>query len=240
MKFTMAKFVFVFFSVFVIPANAIDHLSAEQLEQWFNDDLISDEERALAVNEGELKFLTKRPEKAVHHSQNVLIISKDSIRSGWVGLKQCHDNLDAVAASQIVYRYKRMRKLIVDSSERIKRSWIEDNSVQLEGVQRGAKLCIRADVGILYLDKDGSAVLRNGPFHRKFLDGYYPMHVSLEIKYPDDLLRYENISPMVQPGLSVTQRKNTLYVDAWFEGELRAEVRFSRINHDNRGQPPIY
>jgi len=233
MKFIMTKFVFILFAVFAIPVGATNHLSPEQLEQWFNDDSISDEERALAVNEGELEFLAKQPEQAVHYSQNILTISKDSLRSGWVGLKQCHVNLDAVAALQIVYRYKRMRHLMVESFEGIERSWIEANSVQLEGIQRGAKLCIRADVGILYSDKDGSAVLRNGPFHRKFLDGYYPMHVSLEIKYPADLLRYENISPMMQPGLSVTQGKNSLHVDAWFEGELRTEVSFSRVDHNH-------
>jgi hypothetical protein len=125
-----------------------------------------------------------------------------------------------------------MRYLRVESFEGIRRSWIEGNSVQLEDVQRGARLCIRADVGILYLDKEGRAVLRNGPFHRKFLDGYYPMHVSLEITYPDDLLRYENISPVVQPGLSVTQDKNSLYVDAWFEGVLRTEIGFSRMGQN--------
>lgn len=232
----MTKFVFILFGVFAIPVGATNHLTPEQLEQWFNDDLISDEERALQVNEGKLEFLTKQPEEAVHYSQNILTISKDSLSSGWVGLKQCHVNLDAVALSQIVYRYKRMRYLKVDSSEGIKRSWIEGNTVQLEDVKRGAKLCIQADVGILYLNKEGGAVLRNGPFHRKFLDGYYPMHVSLEIKYPDDLLRYENISPMMQPGLSVEQGKNSLHVDAWFEGELRTEVSFLRVDQNHNGE----
>jgi hypothetical protein len=234
MIFGMTKFMFVLFVVFAPPVGATNHLTPEQLEQWFTDDSLSDEERALAVNEGELEFLTKQPKKAVHYSRNILTISKDSLRSGWVGLKQCHANLDAVALSQIVYRYKRMRHLRVESFEGIKRSWVEGNSVQLEDVQRGAKLCIRADVGILYLGKDGSAVLRNGPFHRKFLDGYYPMHVSLEIKYPDDELRYENISPMVQPGLSIVQGKNSLHVDAWFEGELSTEVSFSRVDQNHQ------
>jgi hypothetical protein len=227
-----AKLVFILFCVFVTPVTATEHLTAEELQGWFNDDLSNDEERALAVNEGELAFLSKQPEKAVHYSRNILTITRDSLNVGWISLKQCHANLDAVAASQIVYRYKRMRNLMVDSFEGIRRVWVEGNAVQLEDIQQGARLCIRADVRILYLASDGGAVLKNGPFHRKYFDGYYPMHVTLEIQYPDDLLRYESIRPKAQPGFSVTQTNNTLHVDAWFEGELRTEVRFSIIHRN--------
>jgi len=224
----ITTFVFIFLSIFVVPLGATEELTPEQLEQWFNDEVKSDEERALAVNEGELVFLSEPPEKAVHYIENTLIISEDSPDTGWVNLIQCHDNLDAVAASQIVYRYKRMRGLKVDSFEKIKRAWIEGNSVQLEDVKAGAKLCIRADVGILYSNKSGSVILKNGPFHRKFLDGYYPMHVTLKIQYPSDLLQYKNISPEAQPGFSVTRSTNALNIDAWFEGQLRTEVRFTK------------
>jgi hypothetical protein len=226
----MKKFLIICCCVFAASVMATEHMSSEQLEQWFNDELQSDEERALAVNEGVLEFLIKPPEKAVHYSQNILTISQDSLNTGWVNLVQCHVNLDAVAASQVVYRYKRMRQLTVDSFEKMGKAWVEANSVQMEDVEKGAKLCIRADVGILYSNNDGSAVLKNGPFHRKFLDGYYPMHVSLEIRYPGALLKVESISPMAQPGFSVAQSKNTLTLDAWFEGELRTEVRFSKVN----------
>ena len=239
MKFVITTVVFFFSSIFAGSVAATEFQSSEQLEQWFSDELQSDEERALAVNEGELVFLSDPPEKAVHHIQNILTISDsvDSLVNGWVNLFQCHDNLDAVAASQIVYRYKRMRHLTVDSFEKIRRAWVEGNSVQLEDVEKGARLCVRADVGILYSNKDGSAVLKNGPFHRKFLDGYYPMHVSLRVQYPDNVLRFENISPKVQPGFGVTKSKNTLEVDAWFEGELKTEVKFSAIpRHQNLNQ----
>jgi len=206
-----------------------EELTQEQLEQWFNDELKSDEERALAVNEGELKFLAKPPDKAVHYIHNVLTITNDSPASGWVQLIQCHENLDAVAASQIVYRYKRMRTLTLDSFEKIGKAWVDGNSVQMEDIQSGAKLCIRAEVGILYSDKVGKFVLKNGPFHRKFLDGYYPMHVGLEVRYPDELLKFESIYPDAQPGFSVTRYKNSLQVDAWFEGELRTTIEFSGV-----------
>ena len=73
-------------------------------------------------------------------------------------------------------------------------------------------------------------MLKNGPYHRKFLDGYYPMHVSLDIKYPGTLMHYESINPATQPGFNVKQASDSLYVDAWFEGELKMEIRFSRMS----------
>lgn len=229
MKLIITATIYVLLSAFIVPLLASEQLSSEQLEQWFNDELPSDEERALAVNEGVLEFLSSPPDKPVHYSQNILTISKDSLTTGWVNLIQCHVNLDAVAASQVVYRYKRMRHLTVDSFTKIGRAWIEGASVQMEDVKEGAKLCVRADVGILYSNDKGAAVLRNGPFHRKYLDGYYPMHVSLEINYPENLLRYESSVPKTQPGFHVKQSNNALTIDALFEGELRTEIHFSRI-----------
>ena len=220
-------FVFLFVGL-LGSAFANDPMSSDELEKWFLEDDNDDEARALAVNEGELEFLVKRPDKPVHFSKNILTISKASINTGWVGLMQCHQNLDAVAESQIVYRYKRMRNLRLYSSEGINRAWVEGSSVQLSDIKRGAKVCIQADVGILYSRAGGSLVLKNGPFHRKFLYGYYPMHVNLEVRFPVGVLRYEDIMPKAQPGFSVTQVNNSLKVDAWFEGELRTEIQFSR------------
>jgi len=225
------KFVFLFFlSGCFPPAVANEPMSSDELEKWFNEDTNDDEARALAVNEGDLEFLVRPPSKSVHFSRNILTIDKGSVKTGWVGLVQCHQNLDAVAASQVVYRYKRMRNFRVDSFEGIKRVWIEGNSVQMEDIKHGAKLCIQADVGILYSLPDGSVILRNGPFHRKYFDGYYPMHVTLEINYPVDLLRYESVTPMAQLGFNISQTNGALNVDAWFEGELRTEIRFSEIS----------
>lgn len=232
MKYSLKIFILFFTVDMACPVLANELMTPDELEKWFNDEINDDEARALAVNEGELEFLIKPPSKPAHHSSNILTIDKESLETGWVKLIQCHQNLDAVAASQVVYRYKRMRNLRVDSFQGIKRAWIEDNSVQMEDVESGAKLCVQADVGILYLKPDGIAILKNGPFHRKFLDGYYPMNVSLEIFYPVDLLRYESIKPIPQPGFHVMQTNSTLHVSAWFEGELKTEIRFSRISHN--------
>ncbi len=210
-------------------------MTEEQIEAWFNDDA---EERALAVNEGELEFLSQRPDKPVHHSHNTLIIDEHSLSTGWVGLIQCHSQLDAVPATQIVYRYRRMKNLRLEKFSGIKKAWVEDNAIQLEDVQSGARLCIRAEVGILYSLPDGDFVLKNGPFHRKFLDGYYPMQVTLDILFPGEFIRFESVTPQAQPGFTVRQQKGGIHVNAWFEGELTTEIGFTPNTFLPKAVPP--
>ena len=41
-----------------------------------------------AINEGELNFLERPPDKLVHHHQNTFIILKSSIETGWIKLVQ--------------------------------------------------------------------------------------------------------------------------------------------------------
>jgi hypothetical protein len=208
---------------------AADDMSPEELERWFLEDADDDEARALAVNEGPLVFLPTPPDKPAHHSHNTLTIDDNSLSSGWVKLGQCHRNLDPVPASQVVYRYHRMRGLRIESSSGIERVWVEDNSVQLSNVHHHATLCVSAEVGILYRNPDNSYSLRNGPFHRKFLDGYYPMQVTLDIHYPAARLQIQDITPTPQPGFSVSPSPGRLLINTWFEGELRTELRFTPL-----------
>ena len=104
-------------------------------------------------------------------------------------------------------------------------------------MRHDARLCIAAEVRILYALPDGRRVLRNGPFHRKFLDGYFPLHVSLQVRYPGNALRYLGISPQAQPGFAVAADHGRLSVDSWFAGELNIEISFSLQPQDPAGSP---
>lgn len=195
----------------------------EELQRWFEDDA---EQRAAAVNEGELVFLPQPPAKRTPHSRNTLTIDAASIDSGWVGLEQCYDGLDPVAEAEVVYRYRQMRGLTVTASRHIGRAWVQGQSVQLADVGKNAELCIAAQVRVFYQNPDGSFSLVNGPYHRRFLDGYYPLHVTLDIRYPADRLAFSNFDPAPRPGLSLARQPGRLTVDAWFEGMLNTEARF--------------
>jgi hypothetical protein len=185
-------------------------------------------ESAEKVNEGDLQFLVTLPDKPLHHHQNRIRIDRDSLSSGWVSLSQCHDNLDAVPRTQITFREGFVRDLRVDAFSHIEDAWVEGASVQLRNVEPGARLCLSAQTRALRDNGNGYFNLLNGPYMRKFFDGYYPMRVSLQVDYPVQLLTLIDIAPAAQPGLKLDERPGAIQMDAVFEGELMTLIQFER------------
>lgn len=178
------------------------------------------------VNDGPLKFLAQAPAKPVHHHQNHLFIGPDSLATGWVRLEQCHRHLDPVPSMQVVYNKDRIRHIAVLQSEHIGKARVHENTVQLEQVRPAALLCIRAETRALQNDGDGVFSLANGPYMRRFLDGYYPMRVSMNVTLETDRIRFLDISPTPQTGFDFQQHGTRLGYEALFEGELRTVIRF--------------
>ncbi len=206
-----------------LTASAEPAMTPQQQEDWFNS------KSANAVNEGTLTFLSAPPAKPVHQHQNHIRITPGSLASGWVELRQCHENLDAVPAAQIAFREGTVRKLRVLEARAITRAWVKGASVQLNGVSHGARLCLAAQTLALKDSGGGAFTLNNGPYMRKFLDGYYPMQVSLQLEYPPRLLRVIDISPASQPGFQVSKKNAQVNIETLFEGELRIQVQFERV-----------
>ena len=198
---------------------------AAEEDPWWDMDV---EAVTRAVNEGELQFLMEPPAKPVHHHANRVTIREDSLDDGWVTLEQCHDNLDAVPRLEVVFRRATTRDIRVVTAKDIGHAAVEGASVQLEDVGRHARLCVSAQSRALDRGGDGVYVLRNGPFLRRFLDGYYPMRVEMEVAYPCGLLDLVASSPAVQPGFTVAQSDCGVTYDTWFEGRLRTELVFKR------------
>lgn len=187
-------------------------------DDWSEElDLVSQIE---GVNEGELEFLPTASAAGAHFHQNRIAITPASLEQGWVELVQCHDNIDPVPAAQILFRDGGIRELEIASARNIGRAWVDGHSVQLEDVGRDAQLCIRAQSQALMMLGDGLYRLRNGPYMRRFLDGYYPMRVSLNIAYPGERLQLIAQSPVTQEGFDVASEQDRLAVDATFEGRL--------------------
>lgn len=185
-------------------------------------------ESAASVNEGSLRFLETVPVKRFHHHQNQIRIEADSLNSGWVHLSQCHDNLDAVQRAQITFREGFVRDLKVERFSGIAEAWIEGASVQLRNIERGARLCLSAQTRALRHNGNGYYNLLSGPYMRKFLDGYYPMRVSLAVDYPIEQLTLIDVSPAPQPGLKFEEAPGRVGLDALFEGELMIQIQFER------------
>lgn len=211
--------------LFSFPLIANENMSKKELEDWFKEDSPT---RYKDINSGQLVFLKSPPSKPTLHSNNVFIIDDTSINEGWVKLIQCYENLDAVPVAEVVYQYRFMRHLKIKSSRNIQHAEIKNQSVQLENIKKNARLCITAEVRNFYQNEDKTFSLVNGPYHRKFLDGYYPYHLSMDIKFAKRL-HFINSSPKKQNGYMVKESPNRLNIDTWFEGKLNTEFRFKLI-----------
>jgi len=221
-----ALLLFLFLGVF-ISITGMKSSESEDWEKWFNEDNTDDAEaRALAVNEGDLEFLSSPPDKPPHELHNKFKIDRESLKDGWIDLVQCHENLDKVAEAQILYHGRRTRDIKVLSSTGIDKTWVEKNTVQMTDITENARICISAEVLSLYPNFDGTYSMRNGPFHRRFLDGYYPMRVTMDVKLPEGKLSFGAIEPVEQAGFSVDHDNQGMQVDALFVGQLSIEVYF--------------
>lgn len=189
-------------------------------DSWFEKD---PEAIFNAINEGELSFLDKAPEKPVHHHHNTLIVLPESIQTGWVKLEQCHENLDLFPSAQIVYNKDKVRNIKLTAQKNIGHAWVEGPSVQLTDIKQGARVCIEAESRALIAQSDGSFIMKSGPFMRKFLDGYFPMRVSMNVKLPKGM-HFVSIEPEEQKGFRVIKGKQGIHFDAFFEGRLITKI----------------
>lgn len=199
-------------------------LVAEPEVDWF----AGFEQDTETVNEGSLFFLEKLPDRPVHYLHNRITISAESLTTGWVVLSQCHEHLDPVPAAQIVFHPERIRHLSVTEKRNIKKAWVEGSSVQLKQVSRQAKICIDAETRALSIEGDGKYILRNGPFMRRFLDGFYPMRLRLDVSFPNQLLQLVSVSPNPRPGFRLQQEDDKVSIETLFEGKLYTELTFSQ------------
>lgn len=193
-------------------------------EAWFYDDsdfLIEN------VNEGHLEFIPPIKGKKILHSEAVLTITDSSLEAGWVDLQQCYRNLDPIGETDVVYNYKNINQLKITSLNNIGEARVNGQTIHLQDVSASAHLCIQAEVQILEQINDQKFTLSNGPYHRKFLDGYYPYHVTLKIRYPADRLKYTHILPAPHSLFKVINQPGKFFLDTWFEGVLQIEIKFS-------------
>ena len=188
-------------------------------EDWeFPDDDL--ETRLDQVSEGELTLLEAPPDEPVHYHHNRIRITPDSLQDGWVILDQCHYNLDPVAESQIVYHSERIRNLRLLNAEHITEVRIEGPTVQLKGIGTKAQLCLQVESLAFLKLADDRYRLRTGPYMRRFLDGYYPMRVSLEVYFPADRLELQELWPLPGKAGKLERGKGFLLWDGWFTGRL--------------------
>ena len=96
--------------------------------------------------------------------------------------------------------------------------------MQIKDIAAESEICISADKKALSYEK-GKYYLRLGPFMRRFLDGYYPMRVQVEVSYPA-FLQLVSASP-VDALRRTSGRTSYADFDLWVIGKLDIELVFS-------------
>jgi hypothetical protein len=204
-------------------------LTAAASDDPFDDDSLWETPGAES-NRGALNFLGDAPDGRVHHHENQITVAASSLDDGWVNLRQCHRDIDRVGRAQILYNAATTREIEIESQSNIEETWVEGASVQLRRIQPDAELCIRARSQMLKILEDGSYALENGPFMRRYLDGYFPMRVTVAVNWGDLGLTLARSEPESQPGFLVTESEHGVIIDATFEGRLTTVLRL--VNGD--------
>lgn len=213
----------------LISTNAVADLTPEQLETWFNNDKLDMPEEA-AVQDEVLRFILKTKKKNIPLTEKTYRINADSLKTGWVIIEQCYHNLDPVSQLEVLYEYQEMRKLEVTHQHLVEKLWIEGQSVQMENLSKGAAVCTKAEVKILRHADTQKYLLLAGPFKRKFLDGYYPMQVKLNIHYPAKQLAFDEMFPAPAPGFNVSKTNDSISISSIFTGKLYLALSFKSFN----------
>jgi hypothetical protein len=203
--------------------------ATEQDDDWpdWVDEQDALRSRIAAVNEGDLAFLDGSVASDVHHHASRVVISEGSLVDGWVLLEQCHERIDQVSAAQILFKPETSRAISVRSFRNIEWAYAEGNTVQLRGISSGSRVCISSESRALQIEDGEVFELRNGPFMRRFLDGYYPLRLTMQIDFPKELALADYL-PQPQPGFLVTEQPGRIDVEALFEGQLLTRFRFLR------------
>lgn len=182
------------------------------------------------INEGELHFLPEAPARPPHLQSSHIAITDDSLKTGWIRMKQCHHRLGPTPALQVVFHRGRVRNLQILEAQHVGRAWIEGSTVQLTEVGKDAVLCILSENRSLRRNElTGEYEWHGGPYMRRFFDGYFPMLVQITIDYPANALRVRTIAPPPLR-LHAVDSPGQLRMDALFEGRLDVHVNFTPLD----------
>jgi pimeloyl-ACP methyl ester carboxylesterase len=199
-----------------------------QRAQWFDASGLFDSQAAQSVNSGELTFVeaNKIDTRFDYHMSNRIDFLPNSLTDGWLSLQQCHFNLDAVKALEIVYAADKTRKLTIVSQKHIGHAKVEGNSLQLTNIKGSAQICVSAQTRGLERISAQQWQLKRGPFMRRYLDGYYPMQVSLEVDWRQQPIQLSQSQPIAQKGVVIEQTNQQFKGIYQFEGKLHPQLTF--------------
>lgn len=169
--------------------------------------------------------------------QKSLRLTPSSIGDGWVKNAQCHTRFAKMPSLQIVFNPDTIRNIEIVEAENVAGAWIEGASVQLEQVNENSRLCLRSDNRLLSKNpKTSQYELKVGPFYYRYLDGYFPMRLELDVEFPGSKLRLLDTDPDAGPGIWVQKQPGRVRFESLFQGKLWITFRFE-IRNDHGSLP---
>lgn len=187
-----------------------------------------DLERLSNIADEDFSPIERTLDRPPFHHAKVLTVTEDSLVSGWVRNRQCHRHFSVTPSLEIVFPSGKIRNITVTDSDTVGSVEVRGHAVQLKGVNEHSALCIESENLLLQADPEGSYRITAGPFYYRFLDGYFPMEVDLEVRYPSSLLKVARVTPGDQRGVEVTRNHGVVKLRSRFEGTLWVHVFFRR------------
>lgn len=168
----------------------------------------------------DLTYLADDDRRRVHEHDNRLHITATSLETGWVDIEQCHRGLGPMPNGVILFRADKTRGLEITHRSAIDIAETRDDRVIVRNAGANAELCVALEMQILDAVAPGRWTLSNGPFQRRFLDGYYPMQVRIDVDWAGlDLVLTEARPPGAEE--RIVHRDDGFTFEARFEGVLR-------------------
>ncbi|MGD9000864.1 MAG: hypothetical protein PVF75_10645 [Granulosicoccaceae bacterium] len=194
---------------------------------FYNDDW---ESRAEDVSEGELVWYREAVGRKTPRLAVEINLTADSLASGWAQVSQCHEQLDPVAAADLVFTEQQVRALRVDSYANIEQVTVRDNVVELLAIGPNAKLCVRSEQKIVHGLPENLLAVIAGPYKRRFLDGYYPQGITVTVHWPPDVFRFERLHPADLSGYArLDAAPDRVQFTAHVAGRLKFAFVFSPV-----------
>lgn len=233
----------------LIAQDDLSDLTPEE-RAFFEDDSFFE---TLEVQETPIKWIDPNKTHGQYALENTITILPDSVKTGVVGFTQCHLNLDEIRAIDIVYNPQTTKTLRVISTKGISQSKAFTSKIELYGVEKGAEVCIEGKNKTLEFNQTNQSWrLARGPYMRKFLDGYYPMHVAETISWPSETLNWKStdilqeqpslksakFTPLFstsqplpsnpqKPSFEINHKQGWIKSNYWFEGKLTLREQFT-------------
>jgi len=208
-----------------------DEITAAE-RAWLESD--SSNENTRMINEGKITAVDPSLTRSQYALFNKIHFLPDSLQSSQVDFTQCHKNLDAMNAIDIVYNAQTISNLQVQSSTHIGSYTTERDKIELKNIAQGAEICISGTTNLLSYDSQTQQwLLVRGPYMRKFLDGYYPMHLQEQIDLSATNLSLVDIriegNSTYQPTRQETghsSKAHLITLNYFFEGRLKPTYHF--------------